>query len=242
MRFIATLLVLTALLQIPACDPSPPDPMPIPDAGMGGAGGSDAGMVSSSSATSSSSSSGMDAGAGDTCPVEVVIAECRECKTWGCPMPVDTDQPCPRIGVVHYTDMIGCIQLIPGVCPACPANPMTGDAITEACAQCVAANTACSMDCIFEAHGGCVSSEGRVISCERCMDFGCEIPLHQPGQCDESVAVYETFVGCATTQHVLDNCPACAGVGVSTPMPVECSDCAKQHSPCSFDCALELSK
>lgn len=142
MRVVVSLLGIAAILSVvEACDPG--DPVPMPDGGMTSS--------SSSSSGETSSSSGQMA-----CSVEYVAKVCDECKSLGCPMadPNDPDK-CHYVGQIHYTDQIGCIQLIPGACPKiCPDNPMPGDIITPECSECVAANTMCSMDCTFEASGG----------------------------------------------------------------------------------------
>ena len=147
MRVVFSLLVIAAILSAAeACDPG--DPMPMPDGGMTSSSSSSSSGETSSSSSSSSGQMG--------CVVEYVATVCDECKALGCPMadPKDPDK-CHYVGTVHYTDQIGCIQLIPGACPkTCPDNPMPGDIITPECSECVRKYTMCSMDCLTEASGG----------------------------------------------------------------------------------------
>jgi len=145
------LIMIAALLH--GCDPVGPHQSTAVDGGagyggMGGAGGSC--MGSSSTSSSSSSSSGVTS----TCDLAYVATVCDVCKVVGCPMAKDTWEPCLRIGVVHYTDMIGCIQLVPGACPTCPENATFGNSISTDCADCISQTTACSMDCTTEVYAG----------------------------------------------------------------------------------------
>jgi hypothetical protein len=142
MRYIVPALAFVAALL--ACDTLPLPP------GTGGAGG-----VGSSSSASSSASVSSSSGVVDTCDLEYVASVCDDCKVNGCPMAKDDDEPCHRIGVVHYTDMLGCLQM-PGPQASCPpCQDITfGMPITAECVTCAEPHTNCSFDCAFAVTGG----------------------------------------------------------------------------------------
>jgi hypothetical protein len=98
---------------------------------------------------------GADADVDISCSPEAVIAACEDCKANGCPQADPLDEPCHYSGVIHYTDMLGCLQTDgpQANCPAC-AGITFGMPITEDCATCAAPFTPCSLSCAFEASGG----------------------------------------------------------------------------------------
>ena len=150
-KYICASLALVTVLFAPSCEPGPGHG---PDGGagngvggMGGAPTSDAGALGGQGAASSSS------GLTETCDINYVESVCEGCKAMGCPPAMDDDEPCHRIGVIHYTDMIGCIQLVPGACPACPNPAAPGDTISADCSTCIAAFGNCNMDCYKAVRG-----------------------------------------------------------------------------------------
>lgn len=90
----------------------------------------------------------------DPCDTDAVIASCEWCKANGCKMAGIEPEQCYS-GVVHYTDMLGCLQADgpQANCPPC-AGITFGMPITEECASCAAPFTPCSLSCAFEASGG----------------------------------------------------------------------------------------
>jgi len=133
MKYIFSLLMSVAICN--ACGPTVELP-PQPDGGAGGA--------SSSAESVSSSSSGQM-----LCDVEYIVSVCEDCKLNGCPMPMDSDEPCKRIGTIHYTDMLGCAELADGACPVC-AGIKINMPIPLECSECAAQYTSCSFDCKTE--------------------------------------------------------------------------------------------
>lgn len=91
----------------------------------------------------------------DECEHMTVVAACEWCKTNGCTMADPLDDPCHYSGVIHYTDMLGCLQADgpQANCPMC-AGITFGMPITENCASCAKPFTPCSLSCAFEASGG----------------------------------------------------------------------------------------
>lgn len=154
-KYICASLTLVAVLFAPSCEPIPgPGPDGGAGNGVGGMGGaltSDAGAPGGQGGASSSSVS--SSGFTETCDVNYVESVCEDCKAMGCPRAMDDDEPCHRIGVIHYTDMIGCIQLVPGACPTCPNPAAPGDTISADCSTCIAAFGSCNMDCYKAVRG-----------------------------------------------------------------------------------------
>lgn len=147
------MIVLLAFPLIVGCDCDETEPSPHVDAGPDGCANSDGGP----------SCTGMDCipmtcnGANtpvETCDLSAAIASCEWCKANGCQMSTMEPDQCEG-GVIHYTDMLGCLQA-PGPqanCPAC-AGITFGMPITAACETCAKPFTPCSLNCTTEASGG----------------------------------------------------------------------------------------
>ena len=78
--------------------------------------------------------------------------------------------------------------------------------------------------------------------CDECKALGC--PMADPNDPDKchyvAVVMYTDMIGCLQWPGPQVNCPACKGITTNMPITSECESCAKPFTPCSLDCAYEL--
>lgn len=78
--------------------------------------------------------------------------------------------------------------------------------------------------------------------CEDCKAKGC--PMADPKDPDlchyGAVVMYTDMIGCLQWPGPQSQCPACKDITANMPITPECESCAKPFTPCSLNCAYEL--
>ena len=84
--------------------------------------------------------------------------------------------------------------------------------------------------------------ELQVKICNECKALGC--PMADPNDPDKchyvAVVMYTDMIGCLQWPGPQVNCPACNDITANMPITAECESCAKPFTPCSLNCAYEL--
>lgn len=75
-------------------------------------------------------------------------------------------------------------------------------------------------------------------ACERCVDSGCPL-MPDEFTCEESWLRHSDMMLCVQFPGVIENCSDCIGLRDGMPISTECRECAKNHSPCNFDCSMQ---
>lgn len=90
---------------------------------------------------------GLEAEAVEFCGIDEVVKTCEYCQQNGCQMASKEPERC-YVGVVHYTDMLGCAQWpeVQTNCSSC-VGVTFGSVLSLECVNCASQHSPCTFDC-----------------------------------------------------------------------------------------------